>query len=312
MDDITGASTGADTQSVNADSQGATTQAGADTQAANADLQGQQSTDSTASTEADTTGQEPQSGTEGKQPHQTTEAERFEQLRRERDEDRRKLAELEAKITAPPPKPEYFGADVETNVKLNIARASAKIAEIQTQANIDPQGLTPEMADELIKLQDWVSDARAALKDNTAKRTAAQKAQEEAAQKADADTKAQAEHVEKMENAVKLIAESEKLPADLVGKMREFVAQELNNDKLFQAEAVEVLERRGYVAHVKFCLEHARAKMGKAAEAAQQQKEIAKEQHPGGVTASNSTDKTAIADDLPLSEWMKRRNKQLN
>lgn len=233
-----------------------------------ADLDNEGDADDSTTTETD------ESGERKKGTNQRTIAERAAEIAAKIVEERLSKQTVE--------KPDFAPAEVVANVKLNIVKHQAKIRELEADIELDGDDADMEKVDELLKLQEFVTEAKAALKENDKRRTEWEARQ--AAKKTNDDHGATAR--KELDEAAELYRSEMKIEKATWDKMGVWFESQMATQPLLVAEFNDVYEKKGKVAAIRFAHGYAVEHMGKATKQANQQKEQSKNTTAGLTTST--------------------------
>jgi hypothetical protein len=186
--------------------------------------------------------------------------------------------------------PDFAGAEVIADVKRNIAKKLARIRELEADIDLEDDDADPKSVDELLSLHDFVAEARAALKENEAKKAAWEKRQGE--KKAQTDS-GEALRVE-MDKAAELYREDQKIDKPTWDKMGKWFEGEIATKPLLVEEFNDIFTKQGKVAAIRFAHKYTIDHMGKDTKEANRAKETNKTK--AAALASTGTGKVAPID----------------
>lgn len=186
--------------------------------------------------------------------------------------------------------PDFAPPEMVRSVKLNIVRKQAMIRELEADIDLEGDEVDPDKVDQLLALQDFVTEARQALKENEQKEKAWKERQ--AAKRVQTDN-GDAIRKELDDTAELYRAEMQINPATW-DKMGKWFEQQINTKPLLVTEFNDIYAKKGKVAAIRFAHEYAVKNMGQKTKQVNEQKEKSKTK-AASLTAS-STGKQAPPD----------------
>lgn len=230
-------------------------------------------------------GQEPETGTEGEKGSISKPlTERIPELLDQNKQMAAKLALLESKLSEreqvqAQETPDFIEID-HNRLNSYLAKQVARMRVIEDEISIDPDNADPNLLAELVALQEDRAEIIKGVRENEAKKASFLKRQQEKEQQ----TAFHQEVQTRINDAVTLIAEHERIPADIVQAGRDFFKVSCMENPILQRQFDEQVMMKGPAAAAMFAFEYIRENMGKKQEQALQQREQAKETLPPGKT----------------------------
>lgn len=186
--------------------------------------------------------------------------------------------------------PDFAPADVVAKVKLNIVRQQAKIRELQSDIDMEGDDVDPAVVDQLLALEEFVSEAKAALKDNAEKQKAWEAKQAAKKNVTDNGDAIRAE----LDSAAEMYRTEMKIEPATWNKMGQWFESQIAIKPLIGEEFNDIFSRQGKVAAIRFAHEYTVKNMGQTVKKATEKKEQSKNQ-TAKLTAS-TTGKAAPMD----------------
>lgn len=195
-----------------------------------------------------------------------------------------KLAALQTSQSAEVP--DFAPPETVNKVKLNIVKQQARIREIEADLDLDGDDVDQAKVDELLQLQDFVNEARAALKENDRRQKAWEAKQSAKKQQTDNGDALRKE----LDETAELFRQEMKIEPAVWKKMGEWFEAQLPSKPLVVAEFNDIFQRQGKVAAIRYAHEYTLKHMGQGTKQAIEKKEQLKTK-----TASLTTTQTGKA-----------------
>lgn len=187
--------------------------------------------------------------------------------------------------------PEFATPEVIRTVKMNIIKARAKIRELEGELELDGDDADPDKADEILRLEAYVSNAAGALQADSQAKAEWEKSKAEREQQSESSLNVRAE----LDKAADLYRAEMKIDAATWDKMGAWFEQQINSKPLLVEEFNDVFNKHGKVAAIRFAHEYTVKNMGQKTKLAHEAKETNKTK-TASVTAATAPGKAPVID----------------
>jgi hypothetical protein len=183
---------------------------------------------------------------------------------------KKRLAELQAEQRSE--LPDFAPPETVQKVKQNIVKKQAEIREIESELDLEGDEVDQEKIDKLFALQEYVDEARRALKENAEKEKAYNERQSVKKTSSEGGDLAKKE----LDDVSELYRSELKIDEKTWGQMAEWFQDQMMAKPLLVKEFNDVYARGGPVATVRFAHGYTVEHMGKGTKKANEQRDAAK------------------------------------
>jgi hypothetical protein len=187
--------------------------------------------------------------------------------------------------------PEFATPEVIRAVKMNIIKTRARIRELEGELELDGDDADPDKADEILRLEAYVSNAAGALQADSQAKAEWEKSKAAREQQAESSANVRAE----LDKAADLYRAEMKIDATTWDKMGAWFEQQINSKPLLVEEFNDVFNKHGKVAAIRFAHKYTVKNMGQKTKQAHEAKETNKTK-TASVTAASAPGKAPVID----------------